>query len=530
GATPTDRKVRLPYSMASLDKITTEKALSRWLLDNSGPYVIADKLDGVSAMHVFSAREEQLYTRGNGLVGSNISPMLGAVKSIGRGVRGYKAVRGELVISNSVFGRTYSKQYRNPRNFVSGVVNATRETKAGVSDLAFFVHSVIDPVVNLSAAKSKLEAAGYSVVPFVKKTRLTETWLLEYLAERRKKTKYDIDGLVITANSGAAVAFKAGYEMATAIVKEVEWSITRFGYLKPVVILQQGVKLAGVTVKRVSAHNAKFVMDNRLGPGARIDVVRSGEVIPKIASVEKGASRAQMPKGYEYTWTDTGVDIIIDDHADVDEVVVGKLTEFLIRIGVDRVKQAQVAKLVDHGIDTIPKLLKSKTRDFEDAGMGGILAAHLYTKMNLRIKAIDLPALMAASGVFPRGMGERRFETLLSEVPYRAQITVYKGKRAKLRNRLSEIPGIGQVVAADYVAALPDFIKLVTAIKWKPARVAIKKTRVSGLGLNPIVVFTGFRDRELQDKLKAVGGKLGASVSANTTHVVSLNPSGSSLK
>lgn len=531
GSSPTDRKTRLPYTMASLNKITESEAIARWIKSNAGPYIVSDKLDGVSAMHVFdhSTNTEGLYTRGNGLTGSDITHMLTSIPSIGNGPKGLKAVRGELIISKSSFNRRYAQEYQNPRNFASGIVNATRSIKSGVSDLNFFVHSVVAPEIFLDKAKTKLLNAGYSVVPFVKRSKLDELWLLEYLAERRKKSNYEIDGLVITAGSMDSIAFKAGYEMEQGVVKEVIWSPTRYGFLKPVVVLAKGLRLAGVTINRVSAHNAKFVVDNKLGKGAIVNVVRSGEVIPKIASVEKPATRAQLPTEYTYSWNSTKVDFVIDDMG-IDEVVVRQLTEFLVKIGVDRIKDAQVKLLVEKGIDTIPELLSASTQDFYQAGMGEVMSSHLYNKMHDRMKRVDLATLMSASGLFGRGMGKTRIDTILNEVPYRNQVSILKGQSAKLQRRLADVPGVGTTTSMDYIKGLRKFVKFVNAIGWKPQRVARTVTKVSKLGPSPIVVFTGFRDQALTERLAMFGGKHSNSVTKNTTHVVAISPNAKSTK
>lgn len=68
------------------------------------------------------------------------------------------------------------------------------------------------------------------------------------------------------------------------------------------------MNIAGVNIKRVSAHNSKFVVDNKLGPGAVVQMIRGGDVIPHIHKVVSGSSsgEVQMPE-VEYEWK--GVDV-----------------------------------------------------------------------------------------------------------------------------------------------------------------------------------------------------------------------------
>ena len=70
------------------------------------------------------------------------------------------------------------------------------------------------------------------------------------------------------------------------------------------------IELGGVTLQYATGYNAKFIVDNVIGPGAVITITRSGDVIPKILTVIKPAAnnKPKMP-GVTYEWTDTGVDI-----------------------------------------------------------------------------------------------------------------------------------------------------------------------------------------------------------------------------
>jgi NAD-dependent DNA ligase len=68
GATPKE-KSRLPYAVASLDKISTKEELIRWVNKYPDPYVVSDKLDGVSCILLSKNNQLFLYTRGDGRYG-----------------------------------------------------------------------------------------------------------------------------------------------------------------------------------------------------------------------------------------------------------------------------------------------------------------------------------------------------------------------------------------------------------------------------------------------------------------------------
>ena len=132
--------------------------------------------------------------------------------------------------------------------------------------------------------------------------------LSEYLKERRTKGNYVIDGVIVTdngihdrnedSNPEYAFAFKDILEdqKAESKIIEIEWKVSKNGYLNPTVIIEP-VSIGGVEIKRVTAHNAKYVVDNKLGKGALIEIIRSGDVIPYIQKVLKPASKIYLQQG-----------------------------------------------------------------------------------------------------------------------------------------------------------------------------------------------------------------------------------------
>lgn len=524
------RKVALPYPMPSLDKVKPNASLERWLDRHSGPYEISDKGDGVSALLVQNRYGKlQLFTRGNGVTGSDITHLIPFIRPrVTKLPSGIKAIRGELAIGRDTFAKKYAKQFANARNLTSGVVNSLSSSPAA-SDLLFFVHGIVEPDRQLSGSATQLRRHGFLVMPHVRKSDVDEAFLLEYLAKRREQSKIDIDGLVIATRSGI-VAFKAGYESATATVDKVVWKESRYGYLKPTIILKRAVKLSGASVKRVTGHNAQMIYHNKIAPGAVIEVTRSGDVIPKFMRTLRPSAKDPLPPGFgtKYNWNDTGVDLVSIKKGD--SGTVQELLTFVLRMDVDKVKETSIEKLVVYGIDSIPKLLEADVDDMLDAGLGHAMAVHLHDRLRKNFKQAELPALMAGSNEFPRGFGERRLSAILEEVPFRQQLELYRHNKNDLQQRLSVIPGIGSNTARAYLQAFPKFVRFLKQVDWKPTRTAPKKLPVSGLGVAPIAVFTGFRDKNLEKLIKAVGGKIGGAVTKNTTHVVTLNVRGNSTK
>ncbi len=156
------------------------------------------------------------------------------------------------------------------------------------------------------------------------KDELTNEFLSEKLVEWREDYEYLIDGIIVTndkiyprisKNPDHSFAFKQllADEFAESFVTDVIWTPSKDGYLKPVVIIEP-VELDGVIIKRITGNNAKYIEDNKIGLGAKIKLIRSGNVIPKIQEILEPASNPLLPSKElypNYKYNETGVDIYI---------------------------------------------------------------------------------------------------------------------------------------------------------------------------------------------------------------------------
>lgn len=119
GAPVKGKKVKLPYWMGSMDKITnSEKQINKWISKYNGDYVISNKLDGISCLLVKDGNIK-LYTRGNGSEGQNITHLLNMININTDKIEDGSALRGELIMTIKNF-KKYSKLMSNARNMVGG--------------------------------------------------------------------------------------------------------------------------------------------------------------------------------------------------------------------------------------------------------------------------------------------------------------------------------------------------------------------------------------------------------------------------
>ena len=130
-----------------------------------------------------------------------------------------------------------------------------------------------------------------------------------------------------------------------------------------------------------------------------------------------------------------------------------------------------------------------------------------------------LPSLMGASNIFGRGLGTKRIIAIMDEYPN--ILTSSESQEEKLE-KISQLDGFKDKTARLFVPYIPKFIKFLKDIKQtnKLSQVTVKNVDKSHPLYNKKIVITGFRDKELQQKLDKIGVKLGTSVSKKTFAVL----------
>jgi DNA ligase (NAD+) len=88
-----------------------------------------------------------------------------------------------------------------------------------------------------------------------------------------------------------SVAAKYPDVSAVTTVTDICWQVTRTRRLVPVALVEP-VQLADATVRRVTRHNVRWATERGMGAGARVAIVRSHMVIPRIVEVLGSASLA----------------------------------------------------------------------------------------------------------------------------------------------------------------------------------------------------------------------------------------------
>lgn len=534
------KKVKLPYFMGSMNKMKPDTgALEKWMTKYKGPYVLSAKLDGISALYSNESGTAKLYTRGNGTIGQDIThliPHLGLPDLFSIDDLSI-TLRGELIMSKPTYEKYYAgTEVSNARNLVAGIVNKKTIEPEKISHIDFVVYEVIEPnmypsdqfrfadvLPNMKIAKHKNEK------------HISNQSLSLDLVDWRENYDYEIDGIIVTddkkhrrtkGNPKHAIAFKMvlSEQVVEAKVVDVIWTASKDGYLKPRVRIEP-VIIGGAKIEYATGFNGGFIHDNKVGVGAVIQLVRSGDVIPHIMDVITPAHEGKMPD-VSYVWNDTHVDIILENPDESVEVIHKNILRFVKTLEVTGLSSGNITRIMEAGYDSIPKIIDMSIDDFMSVeGFKEKLSKKIYTSLQEKLQSATLSKLMVASNLFGRGMGEKRIDAVLEAYPDILTSPLSIKKKAVLVN---ELEGFATKTSSAFVSNISEFMRFLREIgmEYKATEHAniIISTETEEAEEHPLkgktVVLTGFRDKAMEAEVKKVGGKIGSSVSKKTFAVV----------
>jgi NAD-dependent DNA ligase len=524
GAPVERNKVELPYPMGSMDKIKPDtNALANWKSKFTGPYVLSCKLDGVSGLYTTEGLSPKLYTRGDGRVGQDIShliPFLRLPKT--KGI----VIRGEFIIPKALFEAKYNDTFANPRNMVAGIVNHKTINQA-IKDLHFVAYEVMKPIKKPSEQMDLLLTLDVETVLFKIQPKINNELLSETLLYWRYNYAYEIDGVIVAndalyerkaGNPEHAFAFKMvlSDQVAEAKVVDVIWAASKDGYLKPRVQIEP-INLGGVQITYSTGFNGAFINDNKIGIGATIELIRSGDVIPYIRKVVVPSDEPKMPS-IPFKWNDTYVDVMLEDLESDETVREKNITGFFRGIGVEGLSNGNIKRIMEAGYESVPEILKMTIGDFlQVEGFKEKTSTKLYDGIKAKVEEASLVKIMSSSNMFGRGFSEKKIELIMESYP---KILLSKETSSQKIANISVIKGMATKSAEVFVERIPKFINFIK-------EAGIVKKLAEGISENkhdnkshPLfgksIVMTGFRDTALQEKIKDIGAKIGSSVSSKT--------------
>lgn len=547
-----DKEVVLPFFLPSMNKIKKQETtkFDRWFLKNPcKEYEIMDKLDGVSCLISVNSGIIRLYTRGDGKNGSDIShisiylnlPDLTEVTDFN--------ARGELIIKKEKFEK-YKNQYANSRNMIIGLISS-KTIKEGFlnNDIDLVLYEIVDNIKmsKISTQLTNLNILGFLVVENIIVNNLTIESITNILLERKNLSKYDIDGLIIQINkkytrpdpvSGLnpkyAFAFKMNTTSVEATVINVEWNISKRGYLKPRIKIEP-IHINGVTINYTTGFNARFIYNNKIGPGSIVSIIRSGDVIPYIVDIIRETT-PEMPE-INYEWNSTNIDIIIPsrvveegrENNILKEADIKLITYIFSNLNIKFVGISTVTKLYNANLNTFIKIISAdKNRLLEIFPEKS--ATRIYNNIKNGLKTNSFIDILSASGIFGSCVGFKKVKLLLENIPNLFEI--YKTLSTdEMIALIINIEGFSNITAIKIVYKLREaekfLIELTPFITLVQTNDHLTVSLATKTCMNLKIVFSGFRNKQLEESIIANGGTILNSISKNTSVlVVKNNPNG----
>lgn len=533
-------RVKLPFWLGSMNKFKPQDSvqIDKWINKNTASqYILEEKLDGVSCLLIYKKGKLKLYTRGEADVGADISYLSQYINSIPKLSIDIN-VRGELIMKKKVFVEKYSEEYVNARNMVSGRINA-KTVKEGISDIDFVAYEMIDKGTMISPNEQLkyLEKLGFLTVKYqIIQGHITIIILESILHKLLNESLYQIDGIIVqpnieytrntTGNPKYAFAFKIRSEsnIKQTTVLSVEWNPSQWQILKPRVQIKP-VKLMDVTINWTTGFNAKYIYDNSIGPGAIINITRSGDVIPYIVDVVKPAEYPDMPEG-EYKWNESGVDIISEEYGD--EACIKLIANFFKNLGIKQLGYNNIKRIYDSGYDSLLKIISMSEKQIAEVpGYGDKSAKRAYENIHNNLINLKIPLVLGSSGIFGFGMGVKKITLLFNNIP--DILDIYKNTDKNILEKLLlDIEGFSEKSVEKILLNLGAADKFISKFSNYATFINEKNTsnNFNDNMKDITVVFTGFRDKELEEKIVMRGGRVSTSVSKNTKILVMLDTEG----
>ena len=402
------KTVQLPQKMLSTDKAYSFEEIKKWtdrLVKAANELGIAEseieirvtpKLDGYAAYDDGS----KLYTRGDGFRGQDVTRAFNkGLQVANNGARGLGP--GEIVIKKSYFDQELSDLFENSRNIQAAIIAEKKvdENIQKAIDQGACVFYPFALITNRTEHFSTILADFESIVD--------QVW---------NSVDFDIDGVIfeitnddIKAHMGATrhhhrwqIAFKVNEESAEVEVINIIAQTSRTGRISPVAELVP-TKLSGATISRVTVHHYNMVKTNGVGPGAIVQLVRSGLVIPKIEKVIKKVA-PQLPDSCpschsHLLWESDH--LICPNKSDCPAQTENTLVHFFKTLGNnDGFGPKVIEKLSNFGIKHIHEIYQIKSHQFSGYGFGDKTSKNLFDQL-LASREIEIEdwRFLAAFGV-----------------------------------------------------------------------------------------------------------------------------------
>ncbi|MHA2018399.1 MAG: BRCT domain-containing protein, partial [Promethearchaeota archaeon] len=284
--------------------------------------------------------------------------------------------------------------------------------------------------------------------------------------QTNKGNRYSVDGVIVSkdiSKSGTGdLAWKLFDKVTnrTTEVQYVEWNTTRTGNVFPTIKIRS-IELDGVVIKRVTGESADFIIDNQIGPGAIVEVIRANGVIPKIQKVIQ-SGKLFVP--FECSCCGSNLEkigaFLFCKNPKCELVLYKKLVNSLMQLKIDGLQEATIQILVKHFFgEEIPSIVEFVDVVLGESlvgikGIGSKKSNQIKQNLSAIIHETDLVKIMISMGI--PGLGRSISEVLLMK--FQTIETIFKEKDNK--ESFTSIEMIGDKVYENLLIGLTESEKI----------------------------------------------------------------------
>lgn len=565
--------VEHPYPLLSLQDVFSYDELADFdsrvkKVCTSPEYVVELKIDGLSvALEYQQGKFVKGATRGNGVIGENVTENLKTIKNIPKVLKNPVdiIVRGEVYMPRSSFEKLNQSRkamqktlFANPRNAAAGSLRQLDSSITAERNLDIFIFNIqneVSAVQSHCQALDYLKDLGFKVSPFYNKfNTISEAFAeIERFDSIRNDLDFDIDGAVVKVNNfiqreklGStskfprwAAAFKYPPEQKPTRLTDIVINVGRTGVLTPNAVLEP-VSLAGTTVSKSTLHNKNFIHDLDIRIGDTVIVQKAGDIIPEIVRVDKSKRTGAEKEFHMPEKCPVCTSSVITDESGIavrcpnsmcPAQVYRSIVHFATKdaMDIEGLGEAIVNQLIDEGLVTdvssLYDLTVDKLKNLERFGEKS--ASNLVNSIE-QSKQSGLEHVIFALGI--RNVGQRASKLLAKR---------FKNIEALMQadaQSIAEIDDMGLITANNIVEffSIERNKKLIE--KLKSAGVLMDYTndvtddRLSGMTFVLSGGLESMTRDEASEKIEQLGGKTSSSVSSKTSYLVLGDKPGSKAK
>ena len=525
-------------------------------------FVMEYKFDGLTINLTYEdGKLINAATRGNGIVGEEISAQAKTIKSIPLKIeeQSLLEIQGEALMPLSELER-YNKenefQLKNARNAAAGALRNLDTNETRKRNLTAYFYNISTTNLDFSTELEMLDFLkneNFNIHPYHKLVKTYDEIILELDKIENERNTIDIltDGVVIKINDKKtqevlgytnkfprwSVAFKFEAEEYTTTLLDVVWNVGRTGKVTPSAILEP-VDFSGATVSRATLNNYDDILRKKVRIGSTVFIRRSNDVIPEILGVvderQEGTKPIEKPSHCPYCNTDLiegNVHIICPNSISCTPQLLARMQHYASRnaMDIEGLSEKTIAQLMGElKIEDIYEIYDLKFADLLKLDRFGRKKSQNLIDAIAESKNRDLNRFIYAIGI--PNVGERTARDLANK------FKTFDNLRHANVDQLVEIDDIGDITALNIVEFFDD----------KKISNAIDILLSKGINLNEVknddtsnelenltFVITGtiedYKREDIKELIEKNGGKITGSVSKNTDILLCGQKAGSKL-